>query len=84
MRGPSVLCFPSTLVPRSPQPPSARLTFPHVAGKTTLLNEILRNREGLKVAIIVNDMSEINIDRSFVQVRRRSSSPSSVDVIRFS
>ncbi|MDP3847015.1 MAG: zinc metallochaperone GTPase ZigA [Pseudomonas sp.] len=37
------------------------------AGKSTLLNYILRNREGLKVAVIVNDMSEINIDGSAVQ-----------------
>jgi G3E family GTPase len=36
------------------------------AGKTTLLNHILSNREGLKVAIIVNDMSEVNIDGSLV------------------
>ena len=37
------------------------------AGKSTLLNHILRNREQLRVAVIVNDMSEINIDGREVQ-----------------
>ena len=37
------------------------------AGKTTLLNHILSNRKGLKIAVIVNDMSEVNIDAALVR-----------------
>ena len=37
------------------------------AGKTTLLNHVLHNKENLKVAVIVNDMSEVNIDANLVK-----------------
>ena len=37
------------------------------AGKTTLLNHVLHNKKGLKVAVIVNDMSEVNVDAELVK-----------------
>ena len=37
------------------------------SGKTTILNNVLNNREGLKVAVIVNDLSEVNIDSDLIK-----------------
>ncbi len=39
------------------------------AGKTTLLNHILKNQEGYKVAIIVNDIGEINVDQKLIDCK---------------
>ncbi|MFD2706268.1 GTP-binding protein [Salibacterium lacus] len=37
------------------------------AGKTTILNHVLNNRQGLKTAVIVNDMSEVNVDAGIIE-----------------
>ncbi len=54
------------------------------SGKTTLLNHILENREGRKVAVIVNDMSEVNIDASLIEQGRSSLSRTDEQLVEMS
>ena len=50
-----------------PQIPTLLLTGYLGSGKTTLVNRILNNRKGIKFAVIVNDLGEVNIDADLIE-----------------
>lgn len=54
------------------------------AGKTTMMNHILANRDGLKVAVIVNDMSEVNIDAALIRDGQADLSRTEEELVEFS
>jgi len=54
------------------------------AGKTTLLNHVLKERHGRKIAVIVNDMSELNIDAALVQNGDASFSQTAENLVEMS
>jgi len=54
------------------------------AGKTTLLNQVLSNRQGLRVAVIVNDMSEVNVDARLIKTGTAQLSRVEEQLVEFS
>ncbi len=53
------------------------------AGKTTLLNQVLANRQGLRVAVIVNDMSQVNVDARLIKTGGANLSRVEEELIEF-
>lgn len=54
------------------------------SGKTTLLNRLLTNRENMKIAVIVNDMSEVNIDAEFINNKQNHLSSTEKKLVEMS